>query len=62
MPQNIIGAIVEANRTRKDFVADRIMSLAQDRVTENEDYIIGIYRLTMKANSDNFRKVRFRES
>lgn len=56
VPQNIIGAIVEANRTRKDFVADRIMSLARDRVTGNEDYIIGIYRLTMKANSDNFRK------
>lgn len=56
VPQNIMGAIVEANRTRKDFVADRIMSLAKEKNNGNEDYVIGIYRLTMKANSDNFRK------
>lgn len=56
VPQNIIGAIVEANRTRKDFVAERIMQMAEERVSDGEDYVIGIYRLTMKANSDNFRK------
>lgn len=47
VPNNIIGAIVEANRTRKDFVADRILM--------KNPRIVGIYRLTMKANSDNFR-------
>lgn len=56
VPQNIIGAIVEANRTRKDFIAERIMQMAAERVGEGEEYIIGVYRLTMKANSDNFRK------
>lgn len=56
VPQNIIEAIVEANRTRKDFVADRIMELAKEKSNGSEDYVIGIYRLTMKANSDNFRK------
>lgn len=56
VPQNIIEAVVEANRTRKDFVADRIMELAKEKANDSEDYIIGIYRLAMKANSDNFRK------
>ena len=56
VPQNMIGAIVEANRTRKDFVAERIMQMAEARVKDGEEYIIGVYRLTMKANSDNFRK------
>lgn len=55
VPQNIIGAIVEANRTRKDFVAERIMTLAEEKAG-SEEPVIGIYRLTMKANSDNFRK------
>lgn len=55
VPQNIIGAIVEANRTRKNFVADRIMEIAREK-SGSDDYVIGIYRLTMKANSDNFRK------
>lgn len=56
VPQNIMGAIVEANRTRKDFIAERIMNMAKVKNNGKEDYIIGIYRLTMKANSDNFRK------
>jgi UDPglucose 6-dehydrogenase len=56
VPQNIMGAIVEANRTRKDFIAHRIMELAREKNNGNEDYVVGIYRLTMKTNSDNFRK------
>ncbi|SDB34515.1 nucleotide sugar dehydrogenase [Eubacterium oxidoreducens] len=56
VPQNIMSAIVEANRTRKEYVADRIMELAKKNNGGNEDYVIGVYRLTMKANSDNFRK------
>ena len=53
VPETLIEAIVEANRTRKDFVADRIFSKA---LRLNPHPIIGIYRLTMKSNSDNFRK------
>ena len=53
VPNNIIRAIVDSNRTRKDFVADRILALAG--FPEKPKPIIGLYRLTMKTNSDNFR-------
>lgn len=54
VPNNIIGAIVDANRTRKDFVADRILQKAG--FSQGKNCTIGIYRLTMKAHSDNFRQ------
>jgi UDPglucose 6-dehydrogenase len=53
VPNNIIRAIVDSNRTRKDFVADRILMLAG--FPEKPNPVIGLYRLTMKTNSDNFR-------
>ena len=54
VPNNIIGAIVDANRTRKDFVAERILMRAG--FPEKRNPIVGVYRLTMKAGSDNFRQ------
>ena len=58
VPQNMMTAIVESNRTRKNFIAKQVISLAK-RNTENavgDKLIVGIYRLTMKSNSDNFRQ------
>ena len=54
IPQSLIQAVVQANRTRKDYIADRVISLAI--ATGKKDPIIGIYRLTMKMDSDNYRK------
>ena len=56
VPQNLIEAIVESNRTRKDFVADEVLQMVWDRVYEGKPKpVVGVYRLTMKSNSDNFR-------
>lgn len=55
VPENLIGAIVESNRTRKDFIADRVLQIAEDHAAGGP-ITIGVYRLTMKTGSDNFRQ------
>lgn len=56
VPENLIGAIVESNRTRKDFIAQRVLQIACKNKKNDETITVGVFRLTMKSNSDNFRQ------
>lgn len=66
VPENLIEAIVESNRTRKEFIADRVLEIAgayeanegydATREEQNDETVVGVYRITMKSNSDNFRQ------
>ena len=56
VPENLISAIVESNKTRKDFIADKVLELAGYHNDGRDDVTVGIYRLTMKSGSDNFRQ------
>ena len=55
VPENLISAIVESNRTRKDFIAERVLQIANFKEETANKITVGVFRLTMKSNSDNFR-------